>query len=140
MFCPNCGAEISDGAVICPKCGVPVVQNFVSANPQPLAGTQKSPVAGFVCGLLGFLLDWFPVVGLPLSIVGVVICGKGKKAQSQIPDAYSSPGLLTAGKVLGIIGIIVSSICLLISLVWMIIAGGSIASLFSLGGLLEMLD
>lgn len=53
MYCANCGSEIDDGAVICPKCGV----------------SQKSQVVdngGFGWGLLGFCI---PIVGLILFLV-----------------------------------------------------------------------
>ena len=33
MFCAECGAEINDKAVVCPKCGVPVAgKNMVPAS------------------------------------------------------------------------------------------------------------
>ncbi len=31
MFCAECGAEINDKAVVCPKCGVPVAGKAVAA-------------------------------------------------------------------------------------------------------------
>lgn len=31
MFCAECGAEINDKAVVCPKCGVPVAGKKVAA-------------------------------------------------------------------------------------------------------------
>lgn len=56
MFCRNCGSEIDDRAVVCPKCGVAQqpVQNAVEDN------------GGFGWGLLGFCI---PIVGLVLFLV-----------------------------------------------------------------------
>ncbi len=34
MFCKNCGAEIADNAVFCPKCGGKVSQPSNQANPR----------------------------------------------------------------------------------------------------------
>lgn len=56
-FCKNCGAQIDDRAVICPKCGVP-------QNSQPSA--QGSDNGGFLWSLLGFCV---PLVGLILFLV-----------------------------------------------------------------------
>lgn len=54
-FCKNCGAQIDDKAVVCPKCGV---------------AQQTMPVGedtgGFGWGLLGFCI---PIVGLILFLV-----------------------------------------------------------------------
>ena len=36
MFCVECGAEISDNAVVCPQCGVPVAGKGFDANGKPL--------------------------------------------------------------------------------------------------------
>ena len=122
MFCPNCGAELPEGTLVCLKCGVPTSpQNNVSATTQ----SQRAPksVGGFICGLLGFLFDWMPIVGLVLSIIGVVMCSRGQKEVRKNPAAYSNSGLLTAGMVLGIIGIVASSIVLIITIVWGVILG-----------------
>jgi len=56
-FCRNCGAEISDQAYVCPKCGVLVKENEQKA-------VDDSGSAGWA--VLGF---FFPIVGLILYLV-----------------------------------------------------------------------
>lgn len=123
MYCKTCGAEILDGAVVCPKCGVPT--NPSSVTNGSAVATEKAPnsISGFVFGLLGFMLDWFPIVGFILSIVGVSLCSKGKKAILMHPGRYTGSGFLTAGQVLGIIGLVVSSFVLLATIIWGIVLG-----------------
>ena len=48
MYCPNCGEQIDDKAVVCPKCGVPVKN-----------ATAPDDVLGFL----------FPIIGLILYLV-----------------------------------------------------------------------
>jgi hypothetical protein len=40
MFCSNCGTQIDDKAVVCPKCGVPT-SNFSSAKAQIAGPTAE---------------------------------------------------------------------------------------------------
>ena len=54
-FCRNCGAQIDDQAVVCPRCGV--AQG---------AGMSTSDNGGFLWGLLGCCI---PLVGLILFLV-----------------------------------------------------------------------
>ena len=132
MYCSNCNAEIHDGAVVCPKCGTPTIQHTTPRMP-----VEKAPnsISGFVFGLLGFMLDWFPILGFVLSIVGVSLCSKGKKAMMLYPGRYNGSGFLTAGHVLGIIGIVVSSFVLLATIVWGLILGEGFWIFFELMGL-----
>ena len=132
MYCANCGAEINDRAVVCPKCGVPTNQQTVLDQPGKDAPNR---VSGFVLGLLGYLLSWIPVVGLILSIVGVSLCSKGKKAILLNPGCYKGSGFLTAGKILGILGIIASSFVLIVTIIWGLILGEGFFVLFELIGL-----
>ena len=53
MFCKNCGAEIDDKAIVCPKCGVAQQPEVVDNG-------------GFLWGLLGCCI---PIVGLILFLV-----------------------------------------------------------------------
>lgn len=93
MFCKNCGAEIDDKAVVCPKCGVAVgnIPNKPASNDAPNAGfmvlsfffpliglilylvwQNESPLKAKSCGkgaLIGF------IVGMVLSIVFGIIYG-----------------------------------------------------------------
>lgn len=52
MFCNNCGAEIDDKAVVCPKCGCPVTDP-----------NDESSTGFFVLGML------FPLIGFILWLV-----------------------------------------------------------------------
>lgn len=65
-FCRNCGSQINDGTMICPKCGAS--QN-PGANYNYSGGTpprNSYDNGGFGWGLLGFCI---PIVGLILFLV-----------------------------------------------------------------------
>ena len=76
MYCKNCGAEIPDNAVICVKCGVPVITVEQAA---------KSPYSFVAALLLCFFLGGFgahrfyvgktgtAIAQLLLTIIGVVL-------------------------------------------------------------------
>ena len=132
MFCSKCGAEIPEGAQWCPKCGAQQGSQTqsqtqtVNTQPQTAPGT----VPGFILSLAGFLLDWIPIAGFVLSIVGTAICGKGKRKVASNPALYTNTGLLTAGHVIGIIGIIAGAIYLLVWIIWAVILGEGSMLLF----------
>lgn len=130
MFCKNCGAEIDDKAVVCIKCGVP------TAPVKSTYGGPKEPApkrtAAFVCGLLGFLFWAIPVVGLALSCMGVVFASKSAKLTRENPEHYDGTGLVTAGKVLGIIGMVIGIACLIWTLVVGIAMGEGLFEWFEL--------
>ena len=92
-YCPNCGAEVQEGATFCEKCGASMtVQQEAVQQPQqqPVAGgEQKSKMAA---GLLGIFLGAFGVhnfylgfkgkaiTQLLLTLVGWLLCGLGPLA------------------------------------------------------------
>jgi ribosomal protein L40E len=62
MFCPNCGAEVSEKAVVCIKCGVGLnnaAQRNVAGLPQPKTWLTESILATLFCCL-------------PFGIAGIV--------------------------------------------------------------------
>jgi hypothetical protein len=65
--------------------------------------------AGFVLGLLGLILCWFPFVGLALGVLGVILSGVG---MSNGRRTGAPTGLAVAGLVLGLISLIPSGIIL----------------------------
>lgn len=78
MYCKNCGEQIDDKAVVCPKCGVPV-EGAVYPSEQSNKSVADAPSAGFA--VLSF---FFPIVGLILWLVWkdatplkAKSCGKG---------------------------------------------------------------
>ena len=58
MYCPNCGNQISDLAVICVNCGCAVNNNQTKVNPDDAPSTAWA--------VLGFFI---PIVGLILYIL-----------------------------------------------------------------------
>ena len=66
MFCSKCGTSINDDAVVCPKCGVAVANGKVpNAGPAPL-----------ILGIASFVTWLIPLIGLPVSVVGIVLSAK----------------------------------------------------------------
>lgn len=70
-------------------------------------------IASLVLGILGVLTSWTPVtafVGLPVSIVGVILAVLGMRR-------IRGKGLAIAGLVLSIIGAVVSGLWLILILI-----------------------
>lgn len=70
MFCPKCGKEINDEAVVCIGCGCSV-KSTQSATTAPTSTHKPVPESSSTanCALLfAFLI---PIVGLIIGIVGV---------------------------------------------------------------------
>ena len=65
MFCPNCGAQIEDGAPLCPHCGTPIL----AANSQSAAPGDPKKAKDKPSALLAFLSALLPAVGLILFFV-----------------------------------------------------------------------
>ena len=113
MYCNNCGAEIDDNAVVCPKCGVATgVETAVET-----AATEPQKKNGLA--IAGFVLAFFvPLVGLILSIIG-------KKKSAELDGA---------GAKLAIAGIVISCVAIVaviaIGVVIGVIVGFGVSKIF----------
>ena len=72
-------------------------------QPAPLA------IASLVLGIFGLLLWWFPLVGPTLGILSLICSSKARKFVRISPEKYAG-GLATAGLVLGIITVTLSTL------------------------------
>lgn len=128
MFCKKCGAEIEDNSSVCPKCGEPVnkVNYYVQTGEKPKA---PNSISGFVCSIVGFFI---PFLGFILCIIGIVLSSKGRKEFAKNPDAYSGKGFLTAGLVIGIVGLVLSLLSLFYIIIAGVILGGSVITFMNL--------
>lgn len=99
MFCTNCGNEIDDKAVVCPKCGVPVQGSSVQSSP-----TVPN-------NLVGAILSLFCC--LPLGIPAIIFaCQVNTKLKNG--DVEGARKAAKTSKILMIIGIVLGLIIALI--------------------------
>lgn len=114
-YCKNCGKEIDDKAYVCPYCGV----KCADENHQP-AKTAPMAIAALVMGILA-LFSYYG--GILFAILAIVFANNANRKIAESNGALEGAGLAKAGKIMGIIGIVVW--CCLILLV----ACGTIALL-----------
>ena len=141
MICPKCNSENQDDVRFCVNCGTELSTENLNESTQvqvPVSEPQKpaqSPavpaqptviinqtapartpsnglsVAALVCGLIGIIGSFIPVVKyftLVLAVLGIVFGVLGKKKAAQAGS--TNTGLATAGLVLGIIGTAFSAV------------------------------
>ena len=87
---------------------------------------QNAPyaVAALVLGICSLLFGCF-FVGLVCGIIGLVLANKGLAAYNANPAAYSGFGMLKAGKVTSILGIIFGAIYVVYYIVAVAILGSA---------------
>lgn len=109
MTCPSCGAPIQHSHSFCTRCGKPVAAGAARVPQSPAGAPQAasgggggSAIAGFVLGVFSLLAWLLPIIGLPVSIAGLVFGIKGTRTES---------------KVVAIIGIVLSVLGLVLSIV-----------------------
>lgn len=81
-------------------------------------------VAALVLGICSLVLGCF-FVGFVCGIVGLVLANKGLAVCNQTPGYYSGSGMLRAGKVMSIIGIVFGAIYILYYIIAVIILGAA---------------
>lgn len=95
-FCTNCGNELDDRAIMCPKCGVALTQTTNASN-----GSSSNGMA-----IAGFILSFFiPLLGLIFSIIGL------KRSK----ETNNGKGLSTAGIIISCITMVITTIMGIIS-------------------------
>ena len=112
MFCNSCGAEINDQAIVCPKCGVATVKHPSNVVKEPV----PHGVSALVCSIFGLVV---PCAGMVLSIIGLCLSISGRNSVKSNPEKYGSTTMLTVALSLSIIGLVGSSVyLLLLILMW----------------------
>lgn len=103
----------------------------------PAQGVPPIPgaIISLVFGIISLVFCWYfmiPIAGIILCIMclifGIIAMNKGKNAinlYNQTPDQYKkgSLGLAKAGKILGLIGLILNAIFIIISIIVTIAVG-----------------
>ncbi len=140
MKCTNCGKEIDNDSVFCEFCGAKV--NKASNNSTPPSSIQTRPatpttsnqqkqppkaVAALVLGICSIVFGCY--VGIILGIIGLVLSKKGYAAYNEAPEQYAGDGMLKAGKITSIIGIIIGIIYILYFVILYIYMGYSFLEL-----------
>lgn len=75
----------------------PYGQPYGASNPQP----HPRGVAVLVLGIIGLFSC------LPCAIIALVLANSALKEIDQNPSAYSNRGMVNAGRILGIIGLVI---------------------------------
>jgi len=101
--------RVEDTGQTVPAATLGFLASAFPAAPPPLptfqhsapADTSGKAVASLVLGLIGLAAWLLPIIGLPVTIIGLVMGAKGRR---------SRPGMAGAGIVLSIIGLVLSLI------------------------------
>lgn len=126
-ICPYCKATVQpqtglDGRNVCPAClntGRPQSRAPAAVPSQPASvapATPASPpkptapgaVGALVCGIIAILTSSLVLPGLVLGIIAIVLGGRARKAVAADPDGHHGAGMATAGRVCGIVAIVLS--------------------------------
>ena len=106
MFCKNCGNQIADEAVVCPKCGVPVAGKSVAPATEQVPNHMVGAIltALFCCQIGGIVaIVYAAQVNSKLARGDV----EGARAASKSANTWITVNIITGvliGVIYGIIG------------------------------------
>jgi len=111
----------------------PVTQN--QGTPEKIQLPNATAV--LVLGIFSIVTSWccgiFPFIGLTLGIVALALSSKSQALYNDKPMAYteSSSKNLNAGKVCAIIGIVFSGLLIMVGIIYLIVVGATLGTIFS---------
>lgn len=123
--CLACGYDISGLGLgeRCPECGSEVRQ-FATSGEQ----TSGKAIASMVLGIVSIVTCMgYGIIGMPCAIIAIVLAKKARLAIQAGTAPPSSQGMATAGKVCGIVGVVLNSIGLLFLGFYILVMIGLIA-------------
>jgi hypothetical protein len=91
-------------------------QNIIDQNIQSPGYRQQLPnaTATLVLGILSIVFCWcYGIIGTALGIIALAISSKSVKLYNENPSAYDGFNNLKAGRIMSIIGLILSGLFLL---------------------------
>lgn len=100
--------------------------------PVPLPNSNAILMLGIFSIVIAFCCGIFAMVGLILGIVSLALAPKAIEMYNANPGKYTESSFknVSAGKICAIIGVVVSGLLMLIGLIYMVIAGGAIWTIF----------
>ena len=145
--CPNCRADIDADSMYCEYCGSKIgSSNPTSANvsydssqgPKPKAPLGIGSLVFSIIGLASLFLMLivigedasdmvyavFAYIGIPASIVGMVLGIVGLKRIKGNYKAYSNAPTLIVGKILGIVGVATWGLVMLLGIIVILVEEG----------------
>ena len=87
--------------------------------------TAPYAVAALILGIASLATGCL-MIGLVLGIVGLVLANKGTKIVQSAPESFEGVGMLKAGRITSIIGIVFGGINTLVGFIIMAATGGSL--------------
>lgn len=114
MFCPNCGHEIKINETFCSNCGAKIENGkAVFDKPKPTTSVhaeqdKEYAIVSLVCGIASLIIPYLNIV---LGIIAIVFAKKVK-----VNTNFSS-----AGRTTGICGIVLGSLYIILSIVWIVL-------------------
>ena len=117
-FCVNCGNELNEAAIICPKCGCAVDDRvFAKTAAVPQSGTLST------LSIIGFVLSFiFCIAGLICSIIAY---NGAKDSGDERSKSFSRAGIIVSSCFIG-----VGAITGLLSVIILVCVIGSLPGMF----------
>ena len=107
MFCKNCGNQIADAAVVCPKCGVPVAGKSVASATEQVPNHMVGAIltALFCCQIGGIVaIVYAAQVNSKLARGDI----EGARAASKTANTWITVNIIT-GVLIGVIYAIIGA-------------------------------
>jgi uncharacterized Tic20 family protein len=99
----------------------------------PLPNSNTILMLGIFSIVIGFCCGFIAIVGLVLGIVALSLAPKAIAMYQQNPSLYTENSFknINAGKICAIIGIVISGMLILVGMIYLMVVGAAIGTIFS---------
>ena len=106
----------------------------VNQNPNQVQMPVPNSTAVLVLGILSIAICWcYGLFGITMGIIALVLSNKARALYNENPDQYTIGSFknMNAGRVCAIIGTILSALYLVVVIVYLLIVGAAIGTIFT---------